>query len=81
MHPSPDDNRSTPAQFRSKLTTYLTGVMIGFMMLGIIYYFKHLAVEQAHASQSGQTQQQVEQQSPPGPMPASQPTEETGTAP
>lgn len=58
---SPDSNNpsSTPAQFRSKLGTYLTGVAIGFLMLGMIYFFKHQATqrEQARQEQTNQTQQ------------------------
>ena len=59
----PDSNNpsSTPAQFRSKLGTYLSGVAIGFMMLGIIYFFKHKATqrEQARIDQTQQTQQET----------------------
>lgn len=55
MQPTQHDNRSTPAQFRSKLGTYLTGVAIGFIILGAIYYQKH------RATQRLQSQQQVEQ--------------------
>ncbi len=36
---------STPAQFRAKLGSYLTGVIIGFTMLGLIYFMKHLATQ------------------------------------
>lgn len=64
---SPDSHNpsSTPAQFRSKLGTYLTGVAIGFMMLGIIYFFKHQATQRQQAefeqTQSNQQQQQPQE--------------------
>ncbi len=57
MQPDPSANRSSPTQFRSKLATYLTGVMIGFLMLGMIYYFKHLAVEREKHDRAQQTTQ------------------------
>ena len=43
----PDSNNeySTPAQFRRKLGSYLTGVIIGFTLLGMIYFMKHLATQ------------------------------------
>jgi hypothetical protein len=44
-----NNNRSTPAQFRSKLGTYLSGVFIGFVLLGLIYYQKHLANKRIQA--------------------------------
>jgi|GEM_PF-4475855 len=47
--PDFNSNRSTPAQFRSKLGTYLTGVIIGFLILGGIYYQKHLATKRLDA--------------------------------
>ena len=55
---SPQNAPSTPAQFRSKLGTYLTGVAIGFIFLGIVYYFKSLAVEREQATLKEQQQQQ-----------------------
>ena len=70
---SPDSHNpsSTPAQFRSKLGTYLTGVAIGFMMLGIIYFFKHLATQrqQAEFEQTQSTQQPQETDDPSGAQP------------
>lgn len=61
MPSNPSDNRSTPAQFRSKLGTYLTGVAIGFLLLGLVYYFKARAVEREQARQqdSSATQQET----------------------
>lgn len=50
MQPGADNNRSTPAQFRSKLGTYLTGVAIGFILLGSIYFFKSRAVQREQAA-------------------------------
>lgn len=57
----PHDNRSTPAKFRSKLGAYLTGVAIGFALLGTVYYFKARAVEreQARQQESSKTQQET----------------------
>ena len=40
-----DNGLSTPAQFRAKLGSYLTGVIIGFTLLGLIYFMKHLATQ------------------------------------
>lgn len=59
MRPSSSHNpSSTPAQFRSKLGTYLTGVAIGFTLLGVIYFFKHQAEQRELAKQEqAQTQQ------------------------
>jgi uncharacterized membrane protein len=57
---SPHNPSSTPAQFRSKLGTYLTGVAIGFVFLGFVYFFKHQATkrEQASAEQTQQVPQE-----------------------
>jgi hypothetical protein len=65
MHQPPptNNNRSTPAQFRSKLGTYLTGILIGFMILGSIYYQKYLATQRLEAQ--AQADAQVGQQSTP----------------
>lgn len=41
---------STPAQFRSKLGTYLSGVIIGFMLLGMIYLMKYYATQGQQAT-------------------------------
>lgn len=43
--PNSGNGLSTPAQFRSKLGTYLSGVVIGFTLLGMIYFMKHLATQ------------------------------------
>ncbi|MDF1808700.1 MAG: hypothetical protein P1U42_03300 [Phycisphaerales bacterium] len=50
--PDFNSNRSTPSQFRSKLGTYLTGVFIGFLILGGIYYQKHLATKRLDAQRA-----------------------------
>ncbi len=52
--PNTGSGFSTPAQFRAKLGTYLSGVLIGFTMLGLIYFMKHLATQsqQADAAQA-----------------------------
>jgi len=62
--PNSHNPSSTPAQFRSKLGTYLTGVAIGFTMLGVIYFFKHQASqrEQARFEQTQKQQQQNQSQ-------------------
>jgi len=71
MQTPPNDNRSTPAQFRSKLITYLTGVAIGFTLLGGIYYQKHRATQRLQKQkQSEQAQQPTDQPT----TPASEPT-------
>ncbi len=51
--PNTGSEFSTPAQFRSKLGSYLSGVVIGFTLLGMIYFMKHLATQnqQADAAQ------------------------------
>lgn len=71
MQTPPDNNRSTPAQFRSKLGTYLTGVAIGFILLGAIYYQKH------RATQRFQKQQQIEQANQSTDQPSTPATEPT----
>ncbi|MCR9075438.1 MAG: hypothetical protein NXI07_05300 [bacterium] len=59
MPPSRERNpNSTPSQFRSKLGTYLTGVAIGFTLLGMIYFFKHQAVQREQARQDQSHAQQ-----------------------
>ena len=50
-----NNNRSTPAQFRSKLGIYLTGILIGFMILGSIYYQKYLSTQRLKAQADSQT--------------------------
>ncbi|MCA9303372.1 MAG: hypothetical protein KC996_04555 [Phycisphaerales bacterium] len=54
MQPTTNNNRSTPAQLRSKLGTYLTGVAIGFILLGAIYYQKHRATQRYNAEKAAQ---------------------------
>lgn len=49
---------STPAQFRSKLGTYLTGVAIGFLFLGMVYFFKYQASQRERAQRQQEMQQQ-----------------------
>ena len=49
---------STPAQFRSKLGTYLTGVAIGFIFLGMVYIFKYQASQRERAQRQQEMQQQ-----------------------
>ncbi len=39
--PNTGSGLSTPAQFRSKLGSYLSGVVIGFTLLGMIYFMKY----------------------------------------
>lgn len=58
MDPSQSNNRSTPAQFRSKLGTYLTGVAIGFIILGAIYYQKHRATQRLQAQKQAEQSDQ-----------------------
>ena len=55
--PNTSSGFSTPAQFRSKLGTYLTGVIIGLVFLGVVYYQKHLSMQrlQANAQASEQS--------------------------
>ena len=53
---TPKNEYSTPAQFRSKLGSYLTGIVIGFTLLGMIYFMKHLATQ---SQQSPNAQQPV----------------------
>lgn len=62
---TPQNPSSTPAQFRSKLGTYLTGVAIGFGFLGMVYYFKHQATlrDRAQRQQDMQQQEQRDEQS------------------
>jgi len=43
--PNSNNEYSTPAQFRSKLGSYLTGVIIGFTLLGMIYLMKNIATQ------------------------------------
>ncbi len=50
MQQTPDSNRSTPEQFRSKLGTYMTGVAIGCLLLGTLFYQKHKAVQRQQAA-------------------------------
>ena len=52
--PKSNNEYSTPTQLRAKLGSYLSGVIIGFMLLGMIYYMKHLATQ---SPQSSDTQQ------------------------
>lgn len=68
---SPDlhNPSSTPAQFRSKLGTYLSGVAIGFTMLGIIYLFKHQATQRQQAELERTKEQQQETGDPSGAQP------------
>ncbi|MBL4698523.1 MAG: hypothetical protein JKX70_06800 [Phycisphaerales bacterium] len=54
--PNSNNEYSTPAQFRSKLGSYLTGIVIGFTLLGMIYFMKHLATQ---SQQSPNAQQPV----------------------
>jgi uncharacterized membrane protein YciS (DUF1049 family) len=65
MQSNPQSNSSsglsTPAQFRSKLGTYLTGVIIGFMILAGIYYQKYLSTQRIEAEAKSQ---QTENHSP-----------------
>lgn len=56
MDKSPNNKFSTPTQFRSKLGTYLTGVIIGFLLLGAIYYQKHLATKYQQAQRDAQVE-------------------------
>ncbi len=58
--PSQNNARSTPAQFRSKLGTYLTGVAIGFTFLGMVYYFKAQAVKRDQQQRQAAQEQQQE---------------------
>ncbi|MGV6813525.1 MAG: hypothetical protein ACWA5W_00790 [Phycisphaerales bacterium] len=53
-HPTSTNNGlSTPAQFRSKLGTYLSGVIIGLIMLGSIYFMKYLATKEQQNQPQG----------------------------
>lgn len=44
---------STPRQFKSKLGTYLTGVVIGLLFLAMVYTMKSLAVQSRQAEVLG----------------------------
>ncbi len=57
MQQSPNNEFSTPSQFRSKLGSYLTGVIIGFLLLGTIYLQKHFAMQREQAKQDQQNSQ------------------------
>ena len=59
--PATHNPASTPAQFRSKLGTYLTGVAIGFILLGSIYFFKSRAVQREQAALQQQQQESGDQ--------------------
>lgn len=50
---------STPAQFRRKLGTYMTGVAIGFMFLGMVYYFKWQSQQRELDAQRAAQQQET----------------------
>lgn len=65
----PSNPSSTPAQLRSKLGTYLSGVAIGFTMLGIIYFFKHQATQRQQAQGQAQIESQDEPEQGDGQMP------------
>jgi hypothetical protein len=70
LPPDAQNPSSTPAQFRSKLGTYLMGVAIGFTMLGMIYLFKHQATQRQQAEfERTQQQQQQETGDPSGAQP------------
>ncbi|MAO24734.1 MAG: hypothetical protein CMJ35_04360 [Phycisphaerae bacterium] len=60
--PPQNNAKSTPAQFRSKLGTYLTGVAIGFTFLGTVYYFKAQAVKRDQEQRAAAQEQQQQQQ-------------------
>ena len=59
--PRQHNPNSTPAQFRAKLGTYLSGVAIGFILLGMIYFFKAQAVKREQAEQARAQQQQQQE--------------------
>ena len=52
----PPQQRQSAARFRSKLATYLTGVAIGFMLLGFFMMKKQQAVEAEQDAASVQEQ-------------------------
>ncbi|MFK7759764.1 MAG: hypothetical protein AB8C13_07455 [Phycisphaerales bacterium] len=49
---------SSPTSFRSKLSSYVTGLAIGFCLLGFFMYQKHRS-EQRHAQKNQQSTQQL----------------------
>lgn len=83
MDNSPNNKFSTPAQFRSKLGTYLTGVIIGFLLLGAIYYQKHLASKYQQAQRDSQVESDTPTPStdPQSTPPSTRPTPNTETSP
>lgn len=58
--PNQNNEYSTPAQFKAKLGSYLTGIIIGFALLGMIYLMKNIATQPApNAQQSTPTEMET----------------------
>jgi len=53
--PEREPGTQSPSKFREKLGMYLTGVAIGFLLLGFFMYQKHRA-QQASAQGTPQTE-------------------------
>lgn len=60
--PNSGSGFSTPAQFRSKLGAYLTGTVIGFLILGSIYYQKHLMTQRIQANAQAEAENDAQAQ-------------------
>lgn len=52
---NPNSDTQSPSRFRQKLGVYLSGVAIGFLLLGFFMYQKHRA-EQASSQDPSQTE-------------------------
>ena len=76
QQPNSGSGFSTPAQFRSKLGAYLTGTVIGFLILGSIYYQKHLMTQRIQANADAEAQAQSDAQGDAQGEPASTGTED-----
>ncbi len=53
LNPNSGSEYSSPRQFKSKLGTYLTGVVIGLLFLAMIYTMKAMAVQGRQAEVLG----------------------------
>ena len=53
LNPNSGSEYSSPRQFKSKLGTYLTGVVIGLLFLAMVYTMKTMAVQSRQAEVLG----------------------------
>tara|TARA_R110002072_G_scaffold42064_21_gene119055 strand:- start:369174 stop:369410 length:237 start_codon:yes stop_codon:yes gene_type:complete len=53
LNPNSGSEYSSPRQFKSKLGTYLTGVVIGLLFLAMVYTMKAMAVQSRQAEVLG----------------------------